>query len=256
MARTYPPAASLAAVGAKPRRRSTWAGAGIAAAAALGLPLVAAHRVRGEALFTAQAVDPARFAVLARPVSRDDWTLLVLEQLATEPRCWTRRADGLIDPSLNRFNFTGICSRYIDSNGYSLRVGQEDLANRWRLRLQQVGGELQLLASTVSHPVELIVGRGRVPSRDRDAFVALQLEPGWLLQRRTYQGQGLSHLYFANAETLPGLLARLQPAAAPAPAGRFPLRGPVPPALAALPAPGMLALPGRPIPLPVIPFRY
>ena len=39
-----------------------------------------------------------------------------------------------MDPSLNRFNFTGICSRYIDSNGYSLRIG-EQTAEQLKIRV-------------------------------------------------------------------------------------------------------------------------
>jgi hypothetical protein len=77
--------------------------------------------------------------VLARPVGQADWTLLVLEQIGPQPRCWLPRADGLVDPSLNRFDYSGICGRYLDSNGYSLRAGGVDLAASHRLRLQQQG---------------------------------------------------------------------------------------------------------------------
>ena len=45
----------------------------------------------------------------------------------------------MVDPSLNRFDFTCICSRYLDSNGYSLRSGGADLRSRVRLRLRQQG---------------------------------------------------------------------------------------------------------------------
>jgi hypothetical protein len=203
----------------------------------------------------------------------------VLEQVAEAPQCWTARPDGLVDPALNRFNFTGICNRYIDSNGYSLRVGEQDLASSYRLRLVQVGNELRLLASTVSNPTDLLVGRGTIPLRDRDGFVRLALEPGWTLQRRTYQGRGLSHLYFANGDNLPALLARLQP---DPPAGRASagaageqrgstllsrLGGLGTTRAAAGLSPGTvasqaslatrapLAIPGQPIPLQVIPFR-
>lgn len=233
------------------------------AVAALLLPSLSGSGVRGETLFAAQPVDGRRFAVLARPVGREDWSLLVLEQLAAVPACWSKRPDGLVDPSLNRFNFTGICNRYIDSNGYSLRVGEQDLASSHRLRVVQVGQELRLMASTVSTPTDLLVGRGRLPLRDRDAFVELSLEPGWSLQRRLYEGRELSHLYFANGESLPVLLARLQP---PAPSSRERstllsrrLEGvavaPPPAPLTALSGREPLAPPGQPIPLQVIPFR-
>jgi hypothetical protein len=209
-------------------------------------------------LFSSTPIDASRFAVLARPVGNSDWNLLVLEQIQPRPLCWEERRDGLIDPALNRFNFTGICSRYLDSNGYSLRIGEQDLATRYRLQVRQNGAELQLEASTPSDPTVLVVGRARVPLRERDGFVALKLEPGWDLQRRVFNNQTLSHLYFANSSPLPELLAKANAAARNPVNPRFPgLRPPVaPPSLPALPRLGSdnnLIAQG-PIRLPVIPF--
>jgi len=190
---------------------------GLATTALVAAAALQGQGARSEELFAAQPLEQNNFAILGRPVGREDWSLLVLEQLAATPSCWSSRPDGLVDPSLNRFNFSGICSRYIDSNGYSLRVGEQDLGGSHRLRLVQVGQELRLLASTVSSSRDLMVGRGTVPLRDRDGFVALTLEPGWTLQRRTYQGRTLSHIYFANSDSLPVLLARLLPEPPPIP---------------------------------------
>ncbi len=161
-------------------------------------------------LFGSAPLDNGRFAVLARPVGQADWTLLVLEQIAPQPRCWLPRADGLVDPSLNRFDYSGICGRYLDSNGYSLRAGGVDLAASHRMRLQQQGSQLLLLARSSVEPRPLVVARGAIPSRQRDGFVALQLEPGWELQRRLFAGRSLNHLYFAHArpiQELDGLAA-------------------------------------------------
>jgi hypothetical protein len=204
-------------------------------------------------LFTSQPLDQNRFAVLAKPVGRSDWNLLVLEQLAPLPRCWDSRADGLVDPALNRFDYTGICSRYLDSNGYSLRVGQHDLGGSYRLRLQQQGTSLQLLAMNPNETTELVVGKGRVSRRDRDGFVALRLEPGWELQRRLYGQQALSHVYFANATPLARLLASNAQAAGSAPGGA---PGSPSPAHATLPgSQGGRSVGEGPIALQVIPFK-
>ena len=201
-------------------------------------------------LFDSRPLDTSRFAVLARPVGPSDWNLLVLEQIQAQPLCWEQRPDGLVDPALNRFNFTGICSRYLDSNGYSLRIGNQDLASRYRLQLRQSGTELRLEASTPSNPTVLVVGRARVPLRDRDGFVALALEPGWDLQRRVFNSQTLSHIYFANPSPLPELLAK---AGGSSPVA---LRPPVaPPSLPGPARAGGSTLVARgPIRLPVIPF--
>ncbi len=172
------------------------------------LPPSSLPLAQAEGLFDSRPVAATSFAILARPVGNDDWNLLVLEQLRRRPICWQQRPDGLVDPSLNRFDFTGICSRYLDSNGYSLRINRDDLAGSWRLRLVQRGATLYLQASSVASPTELVVGRAEVSRRDRDGFVALQLDPGWELQRRSFRNQALSHIYFANDTSLPQLIAQ------------------------------------------------
>ena len=222
-------------------------------ALAAGASVSLLPQVRAGDLFSSQPLDNSRFAVLAKPVGRSDWTLLVLEQLAPLPRCWESRADGLVDPALNRFDYTGICSRYLDSNGYSLRVGQNDLGGSYRLRLQQQGTSLQLLAMNPKEATELVVGKGRLSRRDRDGFVALQLEPGWELQRRVYGQQALSHVYFANATPLARLLASTAQAAGSATGGA---PGSPSPAHASLPNPqGGRSVGEGPIALQVIPFK-
>ena len=98
MCRTYLRAAGLTAVGLMNA----------------GLPQASAART----LFDNVAIPQERFVVLAQPIGRAHWRLLVLEQIKTQPRCWRERQDGLVEPSLNRFNFSGMCKRYLDSNGY------------------------------------------------------------------------------------------------------------------------------------------
>ncbi len=163
---------------------------------------------RAEGVFSSQPIDASRFAVLGKPVGEADWSLVVLEQVQPRPLCWEARPDGLIDAALNRFDFTGICNRYIDSNGYSLRVSDEDLASSYRLRLRQVGQELQLQAMSPLETTTLLLGRGSVIRRDRDGFVAITLEPDWQLNRRVFGQKSLSHVYFASASPLAQLIAR------------------------------------------------
>jgi hypothetical protein len=213
--------------------------------AALAASLSGAAVARAAALFEARPVDASRFAVLARAVGRDDWTLLVLEQLRPAPLCWQTRADGLVDPSLNRFDFSGICGRYIDSNGYSVRFGngeeERDGAAGLRLRLEQVGQELQLQAASPDQAGVLVVGRAAAAARQRDAFVPLQLEPGWELRRRSYGSQSLNHLYFAHGASARELLERS--AAAPGSTQRLTATRRPFPVLLAPPPPPPLATP-------------
>ena len=256
-------------------KRTYLAPAGLALAATIlplvPWPLVSSPLARAADLFDSLAVEGSRFAVLARPVGVDEWNLLVLEQIQSQPQCWVRRPDGLIDPSLNRFDFTGICNRYLDSNGFSLRVSRQDLATTHRLRLQQVGGVLQLQATSPEQPTVLVVGRGTVPRRDRDGFVLIQLDPGWQLERRTFSGRSLNHVYFANASSLPQLIAQASLPHADQGLANGPgnvRRGRLRRAPAPLPAPEAvvaptawrpasgppMAVPGRPIPRQGIPY--
>lgn len=206
--------------------------AGVALAAA-GLLAAVTPWSEAAALFEAQPVDPGRFAVLARPVGQDGWTLLVLEQIRPAPLCWRSRSDGLVDPSLNRFDYTGICGRFIDSNAYSLRFGSGELPAEGsaglRLRVEPAGNELQVQASSPDLAGVLVVGRAPLPARVRDAFVAIRLEPGWELRRRSYGGQLLNHLYFSNPIGARDLLARAAADPAAGRGRRMPRLAPPPP---------------------------
>ena len=172
------------------------------AVAAAGIPLAAAS------LFDSRPLDQDRFAVLAQAVGSNRWKLLVLEQIKAKPLCWEERRDGLVTPSLNSFDFTGICSRYLDSNGYSLRTAGSDMASSFRLRLDTDQQGLKLSAMDPDRGVPIVVARAERPARNRNAFVKLKLEPGWNLERRAYQGRTLSHVYFAHADSTETLLAR------------------------------------------------
>ncbi|MCT0200128.1 DUF3747 domain-containing protein [Synechococcus sp. CS-1325] len=180
-------------------------GLGIGALTLQGLPWPVAS---AQGLFSSQPLDGSRFVILGKPVGLADWSLLVLEQIRSRPLCWERRPDGLIDASLNRFDFTGICSRYIDSNGFSIRAGDQDLGSSYRLRLRQVGQEVQLQAMSPTQTATVLVGRGTLGRRDRDGFVAITLEPDWQLSRRVFGRQTLNHVYFATATPITQLIAR------------------------------------------------
>ena len=210
--------------------------------------LVPSEPVLARNLFDSKPLSQERFAILGRPVGRDNWKLLVLEQIKQRPRCWTPRADGLIDPTLNTFNFSRICSRYLDSNGYSLRSGGQDLAKRFRLRLVATGRTLRLEAMDPDQAAPLQLGQADIPARDRNGFVLIKLDPGWQLERRVYKGRTLNHLYFANPTPVNQLLA--QAGASSRSAGFTRIGRPKAPL-----QPGTPGGNGGPIRLEVIPYR-
>ena len=221
-------------------------------AAAVGLAAIAGSMPGWtRALFDSSPLQEERFAILAQAVGRDRWKLLLLEQIKARPLCWEERQDGLMNPSLNSFDFTGICSRYLDSNGYSLRTSGKDADKRYRLGLKQSRNGLALQAMDSVQGDSTTVARANNVRRDKNAFVKLTLEPGWSLERRSYKGRTLSHVYFANTTPINTLMKASK--AKPFKKNLiFTANLPKPPSA---PRRGRLNRHGGPIRLTVIPFR-
>lgn len=168
-------------------------------------PLVLPPLVRAQSLFDAAEVEAQRFVLVAAPIGSGGAKaqLNIYEQVRPTRPCFAV-ADGqpgVVDPLLATFDFTGICSRYIDTNGYSLRVGGSDLATVYRLMVQRSGDDNLLLAVPTKPGVgpEMVVARSRGQG---SGFLRLELEPSWRLMRRQFQGRNLGHLYI-YAETWP-----------------------------------------------------
>ena len=208
--------------------------------------------------FDSQAVNPSSFVTLAAPIGTTSHQLLILEQLNNSRPCWRENGDRTtVDPLLLNFDFTGICGRSTDSNGYSVRIGDEDLGWRYSLRLVERQGNLVLVAAsnTDRSSPELEVGRTQGRS---GGFLKINLNPGWRLTKRVYNGQPLGHVYLTNDQSLPTLIAA---ANASAPQPSLPVRPPSPspslptPSLPApsLPRPPQTTPPGNLSPSPSLP---
>ena len=81
------------------------------------------------ALFQARDVKGESFILVAAPIGDGSSAQLnIYEQVRDRRPCFSREgtAPTVVKPLLVTFDFTGICSRYIDSNGYSVRVGTTD----------------------------------------------------------------------------------------------------------------------------------
>jgi hypothetical protein len=100
----------------------------------------------------------------------------------------------VVNPLLGSFDFTGICGRFIDANGYSLRVGETDLATSYRLSVRREAGDNLLIAL----PTKAGAGPEMLVARTQGAgngFLQLVFEPGWRLMRRGFGGRALGHVY-------------------------------------------------------------
>ena len=173
-------------------RFRTVAAAGLALAAT-SVPVALAQG----SLFTAVPVEMSNFVLVSAPIGQGQRSQLnIYEQRTTKRPCFAVGAGSpaMVDPLLSKFDFTGVCNRYIDGNGYSLRIGGDDLGTRYRLSVVNNGSDIELLATPTrnpSQPTLLVARAGGAAS----GFDQLKFEPGRTLKRRAYGKKSLGHLY-------------------------------------------------------------
>ena len=168
------------------------------AAAGLALSMVFLPSARAEgSLFNAVSVDLSKFVLVSAPIGTGERSQLnIYEQRSDKRPCFSVSGStpAVVDPLLSSFDFSGICNRYIDGNGYSLRIGGNDLGTRYRLTVVNTGRDMELRASPSrdrSQPSFVIAttgGAGR-------GFLQLKFQPGWTLKRRAYGTKNLGHIY-------------------------------------------------------------
>ncbi|MEO1620392.1 MAG: DUF3747 domain-containing protein [Cyanobacteria bacterium J06632_3] len=161
-----------------------------------------------------QALDANSVVAVAEPVSNGRfYRLLILQQLTNQRDCFAEQVGSptVIEPLLLNFDFSGICGRSSDSNGYSIRIGDEDLSRRYRLQVTRRGEQLVLVALPGALPGRggdlpvLEIGRSNGVAND---FVKLTLDPGWRMTRRTLSGNAQGHIYLSNAQSLETVVAQ------------------------------------------------
>jgi hypothetical protein len=196
--------------------------------------LATAQAVRpasAQALFGAGEVDPKRFLLVAAPIGStgERYQLNIYEQLKSTRPCFavSEGKPAAVNPLLSTFDFTGICGRFIDANGYSLRIGGSDLATSYRLSVVREGQDILLVARPTKSTSlgEMVVARtGGLGS----GFMKLEFEPGWRLMRRQFGGRSLGHVYVYSEATARASTATqptaTQPTSNPLPAAPTPKR--------------------------------
>ena len=149
------------------------------------------------ALFQALALDQGRFVLVAAPIGNGSKAQLnIYEQVTNRRPCFATSGakPAVVNPLLGTFDFTGICGRFIDANGYSLRVGETDLATSYRLSVRREAGDNLLIAlpTKAGAGPEMLVARTHGVG---NGFLQLVFEPGWRLMRRGFGGRALGHVY-------------------------------------------------------------
>ena len=170
-------------------------------AAAIGTALVTfavSLRPVAAATFGQEEVNQSQFIAIASPVGETSHQLLIVEQKSDQRQCWSESGSSpvVVDPLLVTFDFTGICGRSTDSNGYSIRVDGQDLGLKYSLRMRYRDNDIVLVGvpDDTSLP-ELEIGRAGGMSRD---FVKINLDPGWRFTKRTFGEKVLGHIYLTQ----------------------------------------------------------
>jgi N-acetylmuramoyl-L-alanine amidase len=159
--------------------------------------------------FGQQPIDPNLAVTIASPVRNGAfYNLMILEQVPNRQQCWQEQGSGpvVVDPLLLNFNFEGACDRKTDSNGYSVRINGQDLGVQYRLEISPRQNDLVLFARHTRDRSQPAIEIGRTHGRT-DGFLRIQLNPGWQLARRTYNGQPVGHIYVTHDAPLAGATA-------------------------------------------------
>jgi N-acetylmuramoyl-L-alanine amidase len=160
-------------------------------------------------------VDQSNFVAVAVPHASGYYTLLVLEQRTNKKPCWIESGSGptRVEPLLLNFNFTGICGRSTDSNGYSIRAAGQDLGMKYQLSLQKKKNDVLLLGLPAQSGKAKAIELGRTHGI-QSGFLKINLKSGWRFTKRTYNGKALGHIYFSrnSAPTYPVASSQRRPA--------------------------------------------
>lgn len=171
----------------------------VTTATALGI-LFTAQSSKAQ-LFQAANVEQDDHIAVAAPFGEGNYQLLVLEQKTDERKCWETNGSEpvVVDPLLQEFNFSGICGRATDSNGYSIRVDGRDMGQNYNLSVVQQDGELLLVGRPRSgvEGEEMVVGRTHGLAEGE--YLKFDLEPNWSFAKRRYEGRTLGHYYLAKS---------------------------------------------------------
>ena len=165
-------------------------------------------------------LDGQRFILVAAPIgsSGSRSQLNIYEQINSRRPCYAVAPGkpAVVTPLLTSFDFSGICGRYIDANGFSVRIGERDLANSYRLSVINGANDTLLMAlPTSGGGPELVVARTQGAGT---GFLKLEFEPGWRLARRHFRGRSLGHVYIYRDSWPAAEAAVSAPAGSEAPA--------------------------------------
>ncbi len=159
--------------------------------------------------FGANETDQTPYIMVAQPTSRLGGTqrygLMIIEQKRAEPLCYstTGSSPTQVNVLLLNFDFSGICGKSTDTNGYIIRAAGEDLT-KYNPVIENENGVLVLYAEPTP-----FAGRdakkfviGQTDGIAANGFTKISMKPGWRLARQTFNGGVTGRTYIANDLTV------------------------------------------------------
>ncbi|MGB7413068.1 MAG: DUF3747 domain-containing protein [Thermosynechococcaceae cyanobacterium] len=151
------------------------------------------------ATFGEAEMNQSEYIAVAAPFGQGEHQLLIIGQISDKQPCWSESGSNpvIVDPLLVKFDFTGICDRKTDANGYSVRIDGEDQALNYSLRIRRRNGDLVLVGSPPpnSQGQEIEIGRAGGVT---DGFAKITLDPEWRFTKRTFEKKVLGHIYLTK----------------------------------------------------------
>lgn len=175
----------------------------VAVAAATTIGIFSSFSPSQANTFDAVEVDETSMISVAIPGgSLVPYKLWLIRETQPGANCFSVSGDnpGIVEPL---WQTTSGCGAGFDSNAYSIRAGGEELRGQYSLIVQESNGELLLLGKPLRGR-SFVIGRtgGIVPG----GFMEIELEPGWRITQRSFEGSRLSHFYYTNEASLASLL--------------------------------------------------
>lgn len=155
--------------------------------------------------FDQAEVNQNNFIILAAPYGGTAYQLLIVEQVTNQRPCWQEIGSNptIVDPLLLQFDFTNICGRSTDSNGYSVRMAGREFGLLYNLSVVRQENDLVLIGTKASDRKAPVLKIGRtngIPPSGQ--FAKIVLNPEWRLTKRRQDQQILGHVYLTR-NTLP-----------------------------------------------------
>ena len=183
----------------------------IAALASTTLGTIGTLSIATAVDFDQLEVEQNKFVAIAVPHVGSSPHLVILEQISDSQMCWKESGTSpvSVEALLLNFDFTGICGRNTDSNGYSIRMAGQDLGLQYKLKIIKNNSEFMLVGVSNTDPNAPAIEIGRT-HRIGQSLTKVDLEPGWRFTKRTFNGKSLGHIYLTSDLAAPNSSSQQQ----------------------------------------------